>query len=180
MHVHYNVTGEDFFAFRWYTLYSSRYYQFFRLVIAIIGATLSYFFAFRIFSNSWYSFLPGIPFGVLVFIFFPNIHKAVLKKSILKYYHKGDTTTLFGMKTMELNTEGVTENSNYNHYSVRWKDVERIVETSSHFFIYLLSKNAFILPKKALGRNKQIIEFRSKLKEFGLNDLIIEEDVQEY
>jgi hypothetical protein len=177
MHIQYNVKGDDFFAFQWYTLARSRIFLILKILCALTVSILCLFFVYSFFIQTWHAVLPALVLGALVFLFLPPVYRFFLRKSILASYRKRDTTTLFGMKTMDLDKEGFSENSNYNHYHMKWEDVDNVTETPLHFFIYMKSQNAFIVPKQAIGNNKALHEFRTILRKSLLPDADYREDI---
>ncbi|MDF2988016.1 MAG: hypothetical protein K0R50_3526 [Eubacterium sp.] len=100
-----------------------------------------------------------IVIGAVWIIFYPKYFKAMILKRVAKILDEGKNEDLWGKHRVIVNEEGLLEQSKNGENKINWNGVERIVSLNQHFFIYISSVSACIIPKRAFKTNEDTVMF---------------------
>ncbi|APY10157.1 hypothetical protein BWZ22_02420 [Seonamhaeicola sp. S2-3] len=115
-------------------------------------------------------YLGAIPTCIIGILCFPYFFKFIQKKQLLKHTNEvyknnygKEINLLFGTNTIEIqNALGISK--------INYSALEKIIETSSHFFMVLKAGSYIIIPKSSI---KNMDDFRVKIKNIASKSKIL-------
>lgn len=155
MEVKYNLTKQDYIDFNIYHVKNSNTIKKSLLIqrYAIPLIFIISIFLFTILTDIPFLYLFTIFFivSVLWIAFYPKYFVSDAMKRISKMLDESSNKDLLGKHNTIINEEGLTEKSENGENKINWNGVLRIVSTENHFFIYISSISAFIVPKRSFN-----------------------------
>jgi len=163
MRFEYELTRQDYIDFNVYhlknsstfkrSLFINRYLTALLLLIApIVLARVTYIplrhllAAFAVIAALWV-------------ILYPRYCMSAVVKRISEMVDEGKNRDILGKHCLTIDEEGITERSENGDSRISWAGVERMRESERHFFIYIGSAMAYILPKSILKDENAREEF---------------------
>ena len=101
--------------------------------------------------------------GFLFYLFYPNVIRGNLRKTINKMYVQGKSDDI-GVHKYLISPEGVRGITGLSDGTVKWDAVENIVQTDKHLFILIHPNKAFIIPKRAFSDDSTFNQFAQDVK----------------
>lgn len=132
--------------------------------IAVLYLVMPFIFANVTDIPLWYWLTSFVIAAVLWIIFYPKYFMSASAKRISKMIDAGKNKDMFGKHSLTISEEGINEASENGESKINWSGVEKIIETEGHFFIYISSVMAYIIPKSAFKDENAKNEFLSSLK----------------
>ena len=84
--------------------------------------------------------------------------------------NEGENKDMLGNHSLTLDDDGIKDASENMESKISWNGVEKYIETNNHFFIYISSVAAYIVPKRVFVSQEQKNEF----------SIIINENIREH
>lgn len=136
----YHAKNSDVFKKSWFLQ---------KYIIPIIFILASFMIARIIDVPLLYSIITFSILAVLWVVFYPKFFISEMMTRISKLLDEGKNVDLLGKHIVTVNEEGLIEKLENTESIVKWSGVEKIVSTDSHYYIYLSSISACIIPKRA-------------------------------
>ena len=156
MQLKYDVTRQDLIAFNEHFTLTSGVINFRRVaaVQAVIMGISAFFLMMIAVNNVPSSGVVGAVLGLVVYLAWPSVHRAQVKRSIQKIVAKlhaenaGDG--LLGAHSLEFESDGLVERTAVNEMHQTWAGIPRVDITAMHVFIFVTPTTAFLIPRAAI------------------------------
>ena len=102
--------------------------------------------------------------AILWVVFYPKYLISSTIKRISKMVNEGKNKDMLGKHCLTFNDEGIIETSKNGESKISWSGIEEIKETDKHFFIYISSIMAYIVPKRVFKTDGEKDEFLNFIK----------------
>ncbi len=156
---------EDWMAFQEYHLDHSRQFKRSRQISTWSVPVLFSCLIFLDYLKGKFNTIGVIVFtvaSVLWVIFYPSRLKKMTLKRILKQINNGDNSSVVGPQSLTLTETEILFEKPSSESKFDWSGIKKIKENDSHFFLYVTSISAIIIPKNKI-RN-EIEEVRAYLE----------------
>jgi hypothetical protein len=117
----------------------------------------------------WYWLIAFALTSLIWILFYPKYVRGFTAKRISAMVNEGKNRDMLGNHSLTLSDDGIIETSENGESKVSWKGIERYLETKDHYFIYISSVMACIVPKKAFENEEKKNEFVTILKDKIVN-----------
>ncbi len=114
----------------------------------------------------WYWFTVFLVTAVLWVAFYPRYFMAVTMKRVSRMVDEGKNKDLLGKQSIIVDEEGFIRKSQNGENRMNWSGVEKIVSAEKHFFIYVSSISAYVIPKSPFENESdkdRFFEFVSRM-----------------
>jgi len=107
----------------------------------------------------WYWFTAFAVVAVLWIAFYPRYSMRFAVRRISKLVDEGNNKDIFGKHSITVDENGIVGETVHGESKISWNGIERIVSEKEHFFIYINSVSAFVIPKRYFESEKAMDEF---------------------
>lgn len=163
MKVEYELNKQDYIDFNIYhsknsdaikkSLFVQRYF------IPIIFLIIPFFITKAIDIPLWYWISIFSLTAVLWVVFYPKHFVSSITKMASKMVNEGKNKDLLGKHIVTVDEQGLIDKSENGENKIYWSGVERIASTEKHFFIYVSSISACIVPKNSFKNEGEKVVF---------------------
>lgn len=156
--VHYEVTADDFIALN---LYHARHSQAVRKKLMGIRIMASGFMlglpllVYRAASPStvlpWQVYVMAVFSAGVFFTLYPWLAVFDMYRRTQKFLATGRHAKMLGRQTLHMGPDGLVVSSQTAQATTPWAEVEQIVVTGGHIFIYIGNSRAYVVPRRAFA-----------------------------
>lgn len=112
--------------------------------------------------------LPLLCPAALIFLAFaPAVRRWETRRAVRRAFPQGEANSTFGTHQLRLAPDGLTLKTNVAELVVAWPDVERLVVTKSHVFIYTGADQALVVPKSAFSQEENLQQFMQYVERYS-------------
>lgn len=119
-----------------------------------------------VFSAPVVTAVPVLLVGAIWVYMSPRLLERNVKNQVAKMHSEGKITMTVGRHRLSLNPDALADDSDSGRTRTGWKDVESIVSTERHIFIYTSPTMAYIVPKRVFGDESGCREFIETAKRY--------------
>ena len=152
MNIEYQNTLDDILALNWYhhraspaarrTLLLFQYGLPIAIVVLVVLITLAA-------GWSLFTIVPAVVLALAWFALVPQMQKRNLQKQIVRLYAEGRDRGIVTGHKVSMSSSSITDRTDRGETTTAWKDVDKVVATEKHVFIYVGPQSALIVPRGA-------------------------------
>ena len=152
MNIQYQNTLDVILALNWYhprtspaarrTLLLFQYGLPIAIVVLVVLITLAA-------GWSLFTIVPAVVLALAWFAFVPKMQKRSLQKQIVRLYADGRDRGIVTGHKVSIDSLSIKDRTDRGETTTAWKDVEKVVATGEHVFVYVGPKSALIVPRAA-------------------------------
>jgi hypothetical protein len=162
MNIEFQNTLDDILALNWYhhrtspaarrTLLLFQYGLPVAIVLVVVIIT---------FAAGWslFTIVPAVVLALAWFAFVPQMQKRNLQKQIVKLYAEGRDRGIVTGHKVSINSSSIADRTDRGETKTAWKDVDKVVATEKHVFIYIGPESALIVPRGAFPGESEYSAF---------------------
>jgi len=146
----YDLTADDFIAFNLCHMTSAnarRHLRNFRVNMSVAIPLVAFAFSALAVQPSWIVFLSMALAGGILWFLSPLIWNDAVRRN-LRRMARDTGLGAAGRHRLELNDDGLREESPNGVMSTPWRSILRVDETSEHAFVFFGPTQAFVIPKR--------------------------------
>ncbi len=158
--VEFDATFEDNYAFQWHWYNNSptarklRIISLLLLEVLLIPACVLAWFVPVPASNQMPAqvtkfLLTMLPLMMVIPLIHPWAFRQCFRHTLQEYHVRKAKSTLFGKRTITISSEGVVEIGEQSRQSTPWLGIKRIERTTNYVYLYLSTKAAYVVPRRA-------------------------------
>lgn len=169
MKLQYELTNQDFIDFNLNFIDTSPIMKRSLLIQRFVFPIL------LVLSPATLSDLIGVPFQILMTVFsvlallwalfFLKWYKSRIARKSIKLIASGKVPGVVGPHELFIEQGIISDKTSAN--ITRYEQIEKVIETRSHVFVYVSEVMAYIVPKNAFSSPEELVAFKAILASFG-------------